>query len=188
MVNDRHQDTCRKPVKQGIPRVLPEPNRIGASTPYDFEARNLTAYGGLLPVATLLEKLGFQQLVKATLTVKRKTKSLTMYRFVLAMVLVCYVGFSRLYHLRFLKREPMLTGILAVQQLPPQCTCWRFLASVHEHERHRLRGGVPPGERGCGPGGRQAARADARQAQRAPVGCILIGQPVWQNGNAGQSG
>jgi len=37
--------------------LLPEANKIGASTPYDFEGRNLTAYGGLLPVATMLEKL-----------------------------------------------------------------------------------------------------------------------------------
>jgi hypothetical protein len=131
MVNDRNQDTLTEPAKQGVRGVASEPNKIGASTRYDFGARNLTAYGGLLPVATLLEKLGFQRLVEETLSVKRKTRALPMYRFVLAMVLACYVGFSRLYHLRFLKREPMLTGILAVQQLPPQCTFWRFLASLH---------------------------------------------------------
>src|SRR6202022_1727980 len=111
--------------------VIPEPNKIGASTPYDFEARNLTAYGGLLPVATMLEKLGFQQLVEETLTTKRQTRSMPMFRFVLGMVLACYVGFSRLHHLRFLKCEPMLTGILKVLRLPPQCTFWRFLASLH---------------------------------------------------------
>jgi len=82
-------------------------------------------------VATMLEKLGFQQLVEGTLTVKRQTKAMPMYQFVLAMVLACYVGFSRLFHLRFLKREPMLTGILAVVKLPPQSTFWRFLASLH---------------------------------------------------------
>ncbi len=131
MVNDRNQDTRRKPVNQAVREATPEPNKIGASTPYDFEAKHLTAYGGLLPVATMLEKLGFQQLVEETLTVKRKTKSMPMYRFVLAMVLACYVGFCRLHHLRFLKREPMLTGILQVLQLPPQCTFWRFLASLH---------------------------------------------------------
>jgi hypothetical protein len=131
MVNGRNQDTLRKPANQGVRDVASEPSKIGASTPYDFGARNLTAYGGLLPVATLLEKLGFQQLVEETLSVKRKTRALPMYRFVLAMVLACYVGFSRLYHLRFLKREPMLTGILAVRQLPPQCTFWRFLAALH---------------------------------------------------------
>jgi hypothetical protein len=79
----------------------------------------------------MLEKLGFQQLVEDTLTVGRKTRSMTLYQFVLAMVLACYVGFSRLFHLRFLKREPMLTGILTVLRLPPQSTFWRFLASLH---------------------------------------------------------
>jgi hypothetical protein len=90
MVNDQNQDTLREPVKQGVRDVPPEPNKIGACTPYDFGARNLTAYGGLLPVATLLEKLGFQQLVEESLSVKRKTRAMPMYRFVLAMVLACY--------------------------------------------------------------------------------------------------
>ena len=53
------------------------------------------------------------------------------YQFVLAMVLALYVGFARLNHLRFLEREPMLTGILKVLRLPPQSTFWRFLASLH---------------------------------------------------------
>jgi hypothetical protein len=75
MVNDGNQDTRRRPANQGVCKVTPEPNKIGASTPYDFEAKNLTAYGGLLPVATMLEKLGFQQLLEETLTVKRKTKA-----------------------------------------------------------------------------------------------------------------
>ena len=131
MVMNRNQDTRTEPAKQGVQDVPSEPNKIGASTPYDFEGRNLTAYGGLLPVATMLEKLGFRQLVEETLTVKRQTRAMPMYRFVLAMVLACYVGFSRLYHLRFLEREPMLTGILQVVRLPPQCTFWRFLASLH---------------------------------------------------------
>src|ERR1700691_4658823 len=47
------------------------------------------------------------------------------------MVLALYGGFSRLHHLRFLAREPMLTGILKVLRLPPQCTFWRFMAPLH---------------------------------------------------------
>jgi hypothetical protein len=131
-----HSD--KKPAKQGPEDVPAEPNKIGASTPYDFEAKNLTAYGGLLPVATMLEKLGFQQLVEETLTVKRVTRAMPMYQFVLAMVLAVYVGFSRLNHLRFLQREPMLTGLLKVLRLPPQCTFWRFLASLHRSIAQQL--------------------------------------------------
>jgi hypothetical protein len=105
MVKDQKQNTGREPAKQGVQEVLPEPNKIGASTPYDFHGKSLTAYGGLLPVVTMLEKLGFQQVVGETLSVKRKTKVMTMYQFLLAMALAGYVGFSRLYHLRFVQLE-----------------------------------------------------------------------------------
>src|SRR5271166_4800065 len=131
MVINKTEHSDSGPAKQGLGKDIGEPNKIGASTPYDFEGKNLTAYGGLLPVATMLEKLGFQQLVEETLTVKRATRAMPMYQFVLGMVLALYVGFSRLHHLRFLEREPMLTGILKVLRLPPQCTFWRFLASLH---------------------------------------------------------
>jgi hypothetical protein len=52
----------------------------------------------------MLERLGFQPLVEKTLTVKRLPPAMTIYQFVLAMVLAAHVGFSRLYHLRFVAR------------------------------------------------------------------------------------
>jgi hypothetical protein len=116
---------------QGPEEAIREPLKIGPSTPYDFSARNLTAYGGLLAVATMLEKLGFERLLEEMIPVRRRTRVMTAYRFILAIVLSLYVGFSRLNHLRFLEREPMLTGILRVPRLPPQSTFWRFLASLH---------------------------------------------------------
>src|ERR1039457_5543757 len=114
-----------------MPAALPGRYIVSAEQGTDGSAHNLTAYGGLLPVATMLEKLGFQQLVEENLTIKRLTRAMPVYQFVLAMVLALYVGFSRLHHLRFLEREPMLTGILKVLRLPPQCTFWRFLAALH---------------------------------------------------------
>jgi hypothetical protein len=78
-VINRKEDIDKTPVRQGVEAVMAEPNKIGASTPYDFEAKNLTAYGGLLPVATMLERLGFQQLIEETLTIKRLTRAMSMY-------------------------------------------------------------------------------------------------------------
>ena len=130
-MKNNQEHSGKTSARQGAEAVTPEPLKIGASTPFDFLARNLTAYGGLLPVATMLEKLGFQQLVEETLSIGRQTRVMPVYRFVLALVLALYVGFSRLNHLRFVEREPMLTGILKVLRVPPQCTFWRFLASLH---------------------------------------------------------
>lgn len=130
MVSKSGQHTAKKHAPQASAQPIPEPNKIGSSTPYDFDSKNLTAYGGLLPVATLLEKLQFQQLVEETVKVQRPTRVMPVYQFLLSMVLAVYVGFSRLHHLRFLQREPMLLGLLKVLRLPPQCTYWRFLASL----------------------------------------------------------
>ncbi|MGI8746485.1 MAG: hypothetical protein ACR2NN_28680 [Bryobacteraceae bacterium] len=58
MVINKKEHNEQKAAKQGARAVIAEPNKIGASTPYDFESKNLTAYGGLLPVATMLEQLG----------------------------------------------------------------------------------------------------------------------------------
>ena len=75
-MNNKKEHSEKEPVKQGAGQVISAPNEIGASTPYDFESKNLTAYGGLLPVATMLEKLRFQELVEETLTVKRVTRAM----------------------------------------------------------------------------------------------------------------
>ena len=117
-----------------------EPYSIGA-TPYDFEGKNLTAYGELLPVATMLERLGFQQLIEETLTVKRFTRAMSMYQFVLAMVLAVYMGFSWLHHLRFVTREPMLYRLSDVADLGPQDRFLSVLTANH-FRRERLFGKI----------------------------------------------
>ncbi len=43
----------------------------------------------------MLEKLGFKKLVEETLTIHRIPRAMTIYQFLLGMVLAIYVGFSR---------------------------------------------------------------------------------------------
>jgi hypothetical protein len=71
MVTNRKQHSAKTRANQGPEEIPPEPNKIGVSTPFDFAGKNLTPYGGLLPVITMLEKLGFQSVVEQTLMSKR---------------------------------------------------------------------------------------------------------------------
>jgi hypothetical protein len=87
MVTDRKKDSAKTSVKQGPQDVTPEPNKINASTPYDFNGKNLTPYGGLLPVITMLEKPGFQSLAEQTITSERIPRAMDLYRFLLGIVL-----------------------------------------------------------------------------------------------------
>lgn len=68
MVTGRKKNRRKTPARQGSQACHSKPNKIRASTPYDFEGKKLTPYGGLLPIATMLEKLGFQELVEAAST------------------------------------------------------------------------------------------------------------------------
>src|SRR2546430_12218951 len=61
MVKNEKQHIEKTRAKQGFPADSPEPYKIVASTPFDFGAKNLTPYGGLFPVSTMLEKLGFKR-------------------------------------------------------------------------------------------------------------------------------
>jgi len=130
MVSSEKEHRKKTPAKQAFQENASEPNKIGASTPYQFKGKNLTAYGGLLPIATMLEKLEFQTLVEETISCSRETRAMSLYKFVLSIVLGLYIGFPRLNQLRFIAADPML-GILKESRLPPQCTFWRFLASLH---------------------------------------------------------
>ena len=94
MVKNEKQHIEKTSAKQGCPADRPEPYKIAASTPFDFGAKNLTPYGGLFPVATMLEKLGFKKLVEEILTIRRIPRAMTIYQFLLGMVLAVYVGFS----------------------------------------------------------------------------------------------
>ena len=118
--------------------VCRERLKSGAFTDSCSEPKNLTPYGGLLPVVTMLEKLGFQALVEQTLTSKRIPRAMDPYRFVLGIVLGLYIGFSRLNQLRFIARDPILTGILKVTKLPVQSTFWRFVNALHRHVARQI--------------------------------------------------
>jgi hypothetical protein len=80
MVTDKKENSRKTSATQGAEHTAPEPNKINASTPYDFSGKNLTPYGGLLPVITMLENLGFRAVVEQTLTSKRIPRAMDLYR------------------------------------------------------------------------------------------------------------
>src|SRR5205809_7047390 len=79
----------------------------------------------------MLKKRGLPQLLESTITSKRVTRVMSLYKFCLGLVLGFYVGFQRLNQMRYIARDSILTGILGVDRLPPQSTLWRFVAGLH---------------------------------------------------------
>ena len=59
MVMNKQKRDEEKTARQRATSSSPESLKIGGSTSYDFRGNKLTAYGGLLPIAAMLGKLGF---------------------------------------------------------------------------------------------------------------------------------
>jgi hypothetical protein len=91
----------------------------------------MTPFGGLLPMAALLEKLEFNTVIETTLTVKRQARKFTIYQYVLAILIGLFFGLNRISHFAAIARDKMVLGILNVQALPHITSFWRFIRAFH---------------------------------------------------------
>jgi len=83
-----------------------------------------------------------------------------MYQFVLAMVLAFTLGFRDESFAVFESGSRMLTGILKVLRLPPQCTFWRLLASLPVNVAGQVLRSSAACAAGVGGGARAVGRGD----------------------------
>lgn len=90
----------------------------------------MTPYGGLLPLSALMDRLEFKDLCERKIRLDRIPFSMSPGDFIIAMVMSQYVGYDRLNHMKYIRRDPMITGILKVGSLPVQSTFHRFLMSL----------------------------------------------------------
>jgi hypothetical protein len=103
--------------------------KINSNTPYDFDGKQMTPYGGLLPLASLMEKTGFEKLCAQLVHTIRKTIAMKVTQFFVSIIISLYIGFDRLNHVRYIRKDPLITRLLGVKTLPVQSTYWRLLQS-----------------------------------------------------------
>jgi len=104
--------------------------RIGPNTPHDVCSERMTAFGGLLPLVKFLDLINFKDVFdEVYVSPPRKTK-LGCYRMVLGMLMMLFVGFQRIGHIKYLRQDSMIAGILKVARLPAVSTFWRYLKSL----------------------------------------------------------
>ncbi len=105
-------------------------SKIGPNTEHDICSERLTAFGGLLALIKFLDLIKFKDVFKNNyVSPPRKTK-LGCYRMVLGLLIMLFVGFQRIGHIKHLREDSMITGILKVTRLPAVSTFWRYLQSL----------------------------------------------------------
>jgi hypothetical protein len=104
--------------------------RIGPNTKHDVCSEQMTAFGGLLALVKFLDLIKFKDVFKDIYVSPPRKPILGCYRMVLGLLIMLFVGFQRIGHIKYLREDSMITGILKVPVLPAVSTFWRYLQSL----------------------------------------------------------
>jgi len=104
--------------------------RITADTRYGECSERLTAFGGLLALVKFLDSIGFEEAFEDRYVHPKREPKLGGCRMVAGILMLLFIGFQRLWHFTYVRRDPMLCGIRRVKVLPAVSTFWRYLRSM----------------------------------------------------------
>ncbi len=104
--------------------------KIGPHTPHDVCSERMTAFGGLLPLVKFLDLIHFKDVFDEVYVSPSRKTVLGGYRMVLGLLMMLFVGFQRIGHIKYLREDAMIAGILKVTRLPAVSTFWRYLQSL----------------------------------------------------------
>jgi hypothetical protein len=124
--NTTKKQVNKQPDHEQSSRVV----KITAQTPYGECSERLTAFGGLLALVKFLDLLGFENLFEEHFVHPKRKSKLGGYRMVLGILMLLFIGFQRLGHFTYIRRDSMLCGILRVKGLPAVSTFWRYMRSM----------------------------------------------------------
>ena len=103
---------------------------ITANTPYEVCNERLSSYGGLLPLLKMLDLIGFREAFDERYKPPKRRCELGDQRMLTGFLMLLFIGFQRLGHFEYIRRDPMVCGALKVEKLPAASTFWRYLKSL----------------------------------------------------------
>lgn len=115
-----------------------KPAKINASTPYELTNDRLSAFGGAFGLVKFFQVIEFEQIFKYSFTSPGREPHKGCYSMVYGIVLLLFIGFSRLGHFFYIQTDPLLCGIFGVDKLASHTTYWRFLNSLGINQSQSL--------------------------------------------------
>ena len=118
------------PVNKGFSEPSNRPAKIGPDTKYGVCKTRMTAFGGILALIKFLDFVNFKDVFTTHYHSPKRRPRLGCYNMILGVLMLHFVGFSRLGHFAYIRRDSMICGMLNVTILPAISTFWRYLRSL----------------------------------------------------------
>jgi len=130
LVKTKKESSQNSPENQGLDDNPSKAIKIGPNTKFDTCQERLSPFGGLLGLLKFLDLFHFQEIFENVYLPPSRKPKLGHYKMVLAILILLYIGFSRLWHFLYVQLDPMLCATLGVKKLPHVTTFWRYLDSL----------------------------------------------------------
>jgi hypothetical protein len=130
MVKRQDQGSAERRKNQGENECQWKANKIGASTAYDFCRERLSPFGGLLGLVKFLDLVRFQEIFEGFYKPPERLPEMGHYKMVLGILLLLFIGFTRVWHFLYLQFDAVVCGLLDRVKLPYVTTYWRYVDSL----------------------------------------------------------
>lgn len=118
------------PENKGPCENPPRARKVGPNTKFDTCQERLSPFGGVLGLIKFLDLFGFEAIFEKLYLPPSRKPALGHYKMVLAILMLLFIGFSRLWHFLYVQLDPMLCATLGIEKLPHVTTFWRYLGSL----------------------------------------------------------
>jgi hypothetical protein len=108
----------------------PRARKIGPNTRYETCSERLSPFGGILGLIKFLDLFRFEDIFDKLYLAPARRPVLGHYKMVFGILMLLFIGFSRLWHFLYVQLDPMLCATLGVDKLPHVTTFWRYLNSL----------------------------------------------------------
>jgi hypothetical protein len=130
MVKRQNKDNARRLINQGGTECPVKATKIGPSTAYEYCSERLSPFGGLLGLVKFLDVVEFKEIFDGFYKAPSRTPALGHYNMMYGIIILLFIGFSRIWHFLYIRMDPMLCSIFNVVKLPYVTTYWRYVDSL----------------------------------------------------------
>lgn len=134
MVKTKRNNKSHKKAGQGKYIENESVTRIGPNTAIDMCSERLSAFGGLMSLVKFFDLIKFKEVFSQHYVSPSRKPQLGCYRMVYGLFMLLFIGFTRLGHIAYIRRDSMICGILKVGLLPAVSTFWRYLKSLEKKQ------------------------------------------------------
>jgi len=130
MVKRQNKNNARRHINQGETECPMKATKIGPSTAYEYCSERLSAFGGLLGLVKFMDVVQFKEIFDYFYKAPSRTPEFGHYKMAYGIIILLFIGFSRIWHFQYIRIDPMLCSIFNVVRLPYVRTYWRYMDSL----------------------------------------------------------